>query len=1401
MNRTVNLKAVAILAAIATTSGVAVHFAHGYQVKRFGRDVIEQAAQAERDGQPADAAKCLEQYLGFVPDDIDTQARYALALKQSAKTRGQELRAFFVLEKVLRKDNDRNDIRRAAAEVGLRFGRFSETKGYLETLQRFSPNDAELALMRGKCELGLGNLDKATEHLVNAANFAPQRVPLAVEVVGWLRSKRLEQRSSADMVMENLARRGQPPAEAHEAVARYFMQTANDGVSDKTEQQSRLDKADQFIQTAMTDSSKPSADLLLLAAELAQVRGQFAQTRQHLERGISLYPKDSRMARFLAQVDLKDGRREEAKGLMATAAQTTPEMPDEIFTTAETMIELGQFEEAKVLIAKLRAGKSIAPALMLSGRLAMKNAAWGDARIELEKARSAGVAPVLAKYLYVWLAECYGRLGFADQELIACRRASEIDRSWIPARRGLAAALGATGQLDQAVEEYRALLNQGTDVRTELARALLIRTQRLPAKDRTYDEIDRLLQPSPNSDKPAPVMLQAEVLLAKGKSEDAQRLLEAERDRDPTQVGIWLALTTLAQRSGNPDADLGILVEAEKCVGPRVEWDLARARHWLRANSKFAAAELNKLEANIERLADADRLRLLAALAEIYKLRGDLESAQRLLLQITDRSRDNLAARYELFEMALQTNSNTDAEKHLSEIRRIEGPNGPLSAYGEAARHIARAARGDNAALAAAAAPLAKAAELSPTWSRVLTLQAQAFDIGRQPDKAVEKYLEAIEHGDGRLGVTRRTLQLLYQQRRYAEANTLVSKLSKQSLTETNLGRLVAQVLADSPVADGSDPKESRQRALDLARQTVKADSRYHRDYLWLGQMAVIADQPAEAEQSLRHALRLEPNSPEGWVMLVSLLAKSDPKKADAELESARQILAKDQLAAVLAPCLEVLGRTKEADEQYKAALAARPNDIAVVRSAAAFMLRTGQSGAAIPLLRKLIDPASRAPEDTVAWARRTLSLSMAASGNFQQYREALTLIDANGAGAPSDQLAKAIILAAQPANRRDAIKLFESLTSQKAALPADARFVMAQLYEADGNWNKARVHMLALVNEFDKNPTYIARYIRGLLRHDGADEASRWVEKLAELKPTAFETTELKARVLKAQGRSDAEAAEPIRVYARTKDARIEVAAALLEEFGAVNDAEMLFRQFVAASSASRPQAPLALAGFLARHQRLPEALSLCERAWATCPPENVAAACVAALRLGDGDAAQQQQVEQWINAAMTKVPQSSMLPTMLGMMYEAANRPSDAIARYRQVLQQDPRNVVALNNLAILLSHGKTDSAEALTLINQALELAGPDAELLDSRALIYLRAGQAAPALRDVQQAIVQVPMPSKTLNFRLAQVQLANKNRAAAIEAMAKAKKLGLQANDLVIAEREEFQKLAAELNMN
>src|SRR5207248_2749973 len=92
-------------------------------------------------------------------------------------------------------------------------------------------------------------------------------------------------------------------------------------------------------------------------------------------------------------------------------------------------------------------------------------------------------------------------------------------------------------------------------------------------------------------------------------------------------------------------------------------------------------------------------------------------------------------------------------------------------------------------------------------------------ELEGHPDRAADKYLLAIRRGENRLAIARRTLRLLFNQRRYAEAGELLNKLPEQTRTDPDFGRLAAQL--ELAAGEGEDPAARRKRALELARQTV----------------------------------------------------------------------------------------------------------------------------------------------------------------------------------------------------------------------------------------------------------------------------------------------------------------------------------------------------------------------------------------------------------------------------------------------------------------------------------------------------------------------------------------------------------------------------------------------------
>jgi tetratricopeptide (TPR) repeat protein len=148
---------------------------------------------------------------------------------------------------------------------------------------------------------------------------------------------------------------------------------------------------------------------------------------------------------------------------------------------------------------------------------------------------------------------------------------------------------------------------------------------------------------------------------------------------------------------------------------------------------------------------------------------------------------------------------------------------------------------------------------------------------------------------------------------------------------------------------------------------------------------------------------------------------------------------------------------------------------------------------------------------------------------------------------------------------------------------------------------------------------------------------------------------------------------------------------------------------------------------------------------------------------------------------------------------LYDIQGRYAEAIAIYRQLLEKNQRNLIALNNLAwfVALTEGK--GAEALQLMEKAFDLVGPTPELLDTRGVINLKIGQKKKAIQDLEQAVSISESPSRY--FHLAQAHLLAGNRNAAIVAFQKATKGGLTEDSLHPLERGEFQRVHAKLKTN
>jgi tetratricopeptide (TPR) repeat protein len=92
--------------------------------------------------------------------------------------------------------------------------------------------------------------------------------------------------------------------------------------------------------------------------------------------------------------------------------------------------------------------------------------------------------------------------------------------------------------------------------------------------------------------------------------------------------------------------------------------------------------------------------------------------------------------------------------------------------------------------------------------------------------------------------------------------------------------------------------------------------------------------------------------------------------------------------------------------------------------------------------------------------------------------------------------------------------------------------------------------------------------------------------------------------------------------------------------------------------------------------------------------------------------------------------------------------------------MLQKNENDAGILNNVAWLLAMKERNGAEALKCIERAIELQGPIASRLDTRAMAYLALGKATEAVKDLEEAIAQAPSASHYFHLAQAYHKLAN-----------------------------------------
>ncbi len=1432
-----------------------LHFVHRWQARRLVGALIHQADVA-RDATPPDMGRevsFLRRYVAARPDDHDARERLSRLLTKTAKTRNESLQAYLAVEETLRRDPGRDDLRLFAIDYAMedRVGLFAEAIGDIDILLQKRPADGELELKKARCltrskkykeAAGAGGwYERAIQH-------RPDLIDAYIERAVILRTE-LKSFEEADKNVARMLEASPKNFRTHlltaaywrlagrldqdtAVVARDVMAAQNkvavatrstplaadakllDAVAKATTEAKALAPNELNVIRADADVSRFRGYNLARAGKPDEAKAAAAESQRILKAGLTRFPQSPALYLSLASLESETKQEKDAVAVIQEGLKAIPDDTTLVIALLDYQLRAGDASGARETLKRLE-GKGLSPAQseLQQGRIYMLEGKWLPAAASLDHVRRTYPdRPALVREASLFLGRCCQQLGQMDRRRDAFAQAVPADTTdplWVPAMLGLAEAELALGKSNEALAVFEQLRGRGLGgAWLPIARIQLAKTMRTPAETRDWSATEQALS---TAEKVLPKntevrILRATVTSLRGDPSAARKQLEALKNELPKESAVWVALATQDLSDGNPAAALATLDAAVKAAGDSATLRLARARVWISSKALDLDRKLEGLATGIDKLPLPEQQMLLRELAELASGSPGPLSAQ-LWDRVVALRPDDLGAHLSRFDRALGDDADVAAqEKKLeaiaSDIRRIDGEAGASTRFTRAVYLIWRAqARKDLAGLDEAAQLLDGLARERPNWSRIAYSQALLHEVRRDFRAATASYQKAVALGEANPATLRRLMELLRSAGKFDEAALILQRLPKSFTAKPELNRVAADVLLQTNDLAGAEA---------YADKAVPATSTNPADFIWQGQVYFSAGAKAKAEAAFRKATVLRPSSADGWLVLIQyLVATSRKPEAEKLLEESKAKVEKAERALFLGRAYAVLGKSDKAAESFKQARTERPNDLKSIRAEADFLFQAGKGAAAREAFERVIALQGATAEDK-DFARQMIGISLAADSDYATSRQALEklglvqggqLRPLTGNETAAQRRSRIVVLALQRdrASRLEAIRMLEDdLNAGREVIPSD-QFLLAQLHQAVGNPARVRVIMSGLLKKHDRSALYVSYYASWLLRAGDTEEAEKWVKRLASLQPDSLATAELQARLAAAKG-DLATARKILLPHADGPDAPVLGIARLCEAIKLYEEAETLYKRVVDKVKEKQPEAVLLLAGFYGRRGRTAEGLRVCDDARKTIPAEVVGGVAVGILyESTTPTSTQMSEVAGWLEEAVRKASGETKA-TLIQHLAAVRNLQGDYAASmklYADAIAANPRDVLAMNNLAFFVSARDGRHDDALKLLARARELRGPLATFLDTEALVRLNMKDTAGARRLLEE--VTAVEPSGSAFFHLAQAELAAGRKLEALGAWRKAKELNVKPADLHPLEREAFKRLQSVLD--
>lgn len=542
--------------------------------------------------------------------------------------------------------------------------------------------------------------------------------------------------------------------------------------------------------------------------------------------------------------------------------------------------------------------------------------------------------------------------------------------------------------------------------------------------------------------------------------------------------------------------------------------------------------------------------------------------------------------------------------------------------------------------------------------------------------------------------------------------------------------------------------------ALKYAKTLVQSDTADTSRLIQLGLTLSAAGQEAEAASTFARA------------------AEADPELKNADLIEAQALLATDNRKAAI--------------EKLEGIVAQRPEDSQALNMLALAYARGGERGKSKELLEKAV-----AAAPGYSYAAINLAKMRREDGDRDG---AAALLDGVLLREPGNVRALGMAVAldverGQPDSARQ--RLDKAMQGQRE--PDEHLTLIAARFErSQGNAKRAVELYDTLVGRHGRRVEWLRELGQAQLEAGQSEQALKTLDAVITLsnRPAAdwLQLARAQERAGDQAGAAksiaEALASEPDNPAARLAEVRHLVRVGKTAEARARMDALKKM-----APSQTVPELLTAEAYLTLREGKPSDAVDLFKSALAAAPsPDRAVDLARAQASIGDRVGALT-TLEGWT----AEHPDDLGVVFVLADAYAKSGDVPKARATYERLLQREPDNVLALNNLAWALRDA--DGAEALRLATRAAEVAPDAPAVLDTLGTLKLRAGETDAAVTALRKAVEQ-SNGNAAISLHLAQALVAD-------DASGEAQRVlrDIKAESLDDGERQALARLKADLGMN